>query len=42
MPLRRKDTKNHKMLILYKLHYVKLSVFGVFVAYYDFSEWIYT
>jgi len=32
MPLRHQDTKNHKRLILYKLHFVKLGALSVFVA----------
>ena len=39
MPPRHQDTKNHKVFILKKLRFVKLSVLSVFVVKNDFSEW---
>ena len=39
MPLRHQDSKNHKCLLLNKLHLVKLSALGDFVAKNGFSEW---
>ncbi len=39
MPLRHQDTKNHKNVIINKLHLVKLSVLSALVVKKSFSEW---
>jgi hypothetical protein len=39
MPLRLQDSKNHKNMIINKLHLVKLSVLSALVVKNGFSEW---
>jgi hypothetical protein len=39
MPLRHQDSKNHKEMVINKLHLVELSVLSALVVKDGFSEW---